>query len=262
MDRLEFINKISHIIVRENLKRGKPLFASVVIAQACLETGFGSSSLMMKANAVFGIKASLNWKGKVYNSRTREVYNDRPVNILAYFRAYNSLEESVKDYFDLICGLERYRKALSAENPAQCIFEIKNGGYATDPNYDRLVINIIKEYNLTQYDDYSELLYDEDKTTIDKTVEKTFDSYYSIGKNYKLNVNLYVREGPGTDKRILNRNELTKDGQAHSKNITKALLTKGTIVTLKDFKFLNNDIWLKIPSGWIAGYYKGEYYVN
>ena len=136
-----------------------------------------------------------------------------------------------------------------------CIFEIKNGGYATDPNYDRLVINIIKEYNLTKYDNDVE-------TVVEKTVEKTFESYYSTGKNYKLNVNLYVRAEAGTDKRILNRNELTKDGQAHSKNVTKAVLTKGTIVTVKDFKFVDNDIWLKIPSGWIAGYYKGEYYVN
>ena len=50
MTKQDFLEKISTIIVSENKKRGNPLFSSVVIAQAILETGWGQSSLMMKAN--------------------------------------------------------------------------------------------------------------------------------------------------------------------------------------------------------------------
>lgn len=62
MTHKEFIEKIAPIVISENLLRCNPLFSSVVIAQACLETGYGRSNLMMKANAVFGIKATKSWK--------------------------------------------------------------------------------------------------------------------------------------------------------------------------------------------------------
>ena len=59
----EFIDKIAPIVIVENEKRGNPLFSSVIIAQAILETGYGTSTLIFRANAVFGLKASceLGW---------------------------------------------------------------------------------------------------------------------------------------------------------------------------------------------------------
>ena len=152
MNSQEFIKLIAPFVQAENQKRGNPLFNSVVIAQACLETGYGKSEIMMKAYALFGIKATSKWKGKVYNARTNEVYNGITTNISAYFRAYDSFQESIKDYFDLICGLDRYKKAKNCKNYEECIKEISNGGYATDPNYSKLVISIIKQYNLYEYD--------------------------------------------------------------------------------------------------------------
>ena len=64
MTHKEFIEKIAPIVIAENELRKNPLFSSVVIAQSCLETGYGRSNLMMKANAVFGIKATKSWKRK------------------------------------------------------------------------------------------------------------------------------------------------------------------------------------------------------
>ena len=69
----EFIPTIAPLVQAENKKRGYPLFSSVVIAQAICESGWGQSKLMMKANAIFGIKAGSNWKGKVYNAKTQEL---------------------------------------------------------------------------------------------------------------------------------------------------------------------------------------------
>ena len=108
---------------------------------------------MMKANAIFGIKATSSWKGKVYNSNTQECYDGSTyTNITACFRAYNSLAESISDYFDLITKLERYRKAIVAETPLECITAIKNGGYATSPTYINTIMSIINSNNLTKYD--------------------------------------------------------------------------------------------------------------
>ena len=109
MSKNEFIPTIAPLVVAENQRRGNPLFSSVVIAQAICESGWGQSTIMMKANAIFGIKASSSWKGKVYNANTQECYDGvNYTNITACFRAYENLQESISDYFDLITISERY----------------------------------------------------------------------------------------------------------------------------------------------------------
>lgn len=245
MTNQDFISKIAPIVQKENQKRGNPLFTSVVIAQACLETAYGKSDIMMKANAIFGIKAFESWKGKTYSAKTREVYEGNPVTITDKFRAYDSIEESVSDYFNLICKSERYRKALVSESPKECIEAIKNGGYATDPDYVKLVMNIITNYELTRYDD------------------RKIEEPYIVGKNYTLQVNLNVRQGAGTyfDKKLYK--DLTPNAKIHAIFGKYGVLKKGTIVTCLEVKKVNSDdIWIRIPSGWIAGFYAGKWYVK
>ena len=153
MTKNEFLETVAKLVVEENNRRGKPLFPSVVIAQAICESGWGQSQIMMKANAIFGIKATSNWKGKVYNANTKECYDGVSyTNISACFRAYNNLQESISDYFDLITNAERYRKACVANSPLECITAIKNGGYATSPTYINTIMSIINSNNLTKYD--------------------------------------------------------------------------------------------------------------
>lgn len=243
MERNDFINLISSIVIVENEKRGNPLFSSVVIAQAILETGFGSSTLMMKANAVFGIKATSTWKGKVYNAKTKEVYNGNVTTISDTFRAYNTLTESVSDYFDLICKSERYRKALTTDTAEQCITEIIRGGYATDPNYVDKIMIIIDQNKLTKYDVTRET--------------------YKVGNTYTTKVNLNVRAGAGINYKIKYYNELTDDGKKHAINGVCAILKKGTRVTLKHILIdEDGNTWLEIPSGYICAVYKGNVYVS
>lgn len=148
----EFIEMIAPIAQKEFTSRTKKLLPSVCIAQACLETGYGTSSLMVKANAVFGIKGT-NWKGKVYNAKTKECYDGKNyVDINDTFRAYDSIEESVKDYYDLIVNNKRYSKAVNVTDYKECITAIKNGGYATSPTYVDSICKIIESNNLTKYD--------------------------------------------------------------------------------------------------------------
>jgi len=123
------------------------IIKQVCLAQACLETGYGSSDLMVKAHALFGIKATKAWKGKVYSSKTREVYNSIEQTVSAVFRAYDTVADSVRDYFKLISG-KRYAKALTAKTMREAITIIANAGYATDPNYSLNVIDIYNQHIL------------------------------------------------------------------------------------------------------------------
>lgn len=116
----------------------------VCLAQGALETGYGSSSLMVKAHALFGIKASKTWKGKVYSAKTNEVYAGIEQTVSATFRAYDTVADSVRDYFKLLQG-KRYKEALTAKTVEDAVHIIVKGGYATDPRYAEKVINIYKQ---------------------------------------------------------------------------------------------------------------------
>lgn len=185
MNKNEFIPTIAPLVVAENQRRGNPLFSSVVIAQAICESGWGQSTIMMKANAIFGIKATSDWKGKVYNANTQECYDGVSyTNITACFRAYDSLAESISDYFDLITKLERYRKATVAETPLECITAIKNGGYATSPTYINTIMSIINSNNLTQYDNVEDVENSVDNSNYIEYIVKSGDTLSEIAEKY------------------------------------------------------------------------------
>ena len=248
MTKNEFLETVAKLVVEENNRRGKPLFSSVVIAQAICESNWGQSKIMMKANAIFGIKATSSWKGKVYNAKTQECYDGSTyTNITACFRAYNSLAESISDYFDLITKSERYRKACVSNSPLECITAIKNGGYATSPTYINTIMSIIKSNNLTKYDNMK--------------IENKIQSDYIVGKTYTTKVNLNVREGAGTKYKKKDFDDLTFNAQQHAYKRT-GVLKKGTKVTCLDLIVNDNEIWIKIPSGYICANYKGKVYIK
>ena len=253
--RQNFINQIAPLVQAENKSRGYPLYSSVVIAQACLETGYGTSKMMMKANAIFGIKAGGSWNGKVYNSKTQEVYNSKPVTITACFRAYDSLADSIKDYFNLICGLSRYKNAIHQNNWVECIQGIYNGGYATNPAYINSIKSIVNSWGLTKYDTYEDLKEDAQNQLFS----------YSIGKVYTLQVDLNVRIAGGLNFRIKTYNELSPDGKKHAKYKFKnsnAVLKSGTRVTCKGIHIVDGNTWMEIPSGYICAIYNNKIYIK
>lgn len=184
MEKSEFIPTIAPLVIAENNKRGKPLYPSVVIAQAICESGWGQSKIMMKANAIFGIKATSSWKGKVYNANTQECYDGSTyTNITACFRAYNSLAESISDYFDLITKAERYRKACVSNSPLECITAIKNGGYATSPTYINTIMSIINSNNLTKYDNVENFV--DNSKSIEELARAVIRGEYGNGQERK-----------------------------------------------------------------------------
>lgn len=85
---------------------------------------------------------------------------------------------------------------------------------------------------------------------------------YKVGCTYTLTSNVKVRTGAGTNYSQKKRKELTVDGQKNSLNQTYAVLKSGTKVTAQQIKTVGSDVWIRIPSGWIAAQYKGDKYVK
>jgi len=101
---------------------------------------------------LFGYKGSGS-RGSV-QSWTWEVVNNQKKKVLADFRAYDSIRESVKDYGKLLANSGRYAEAFNfQDDPKKFISKVRQGGYATDPSYTEKVTNIMEQYNLTDYDD-------------------------------------------------------------------------------------------------------------
>lgn len=85
---------------------------------------------------------------------------------------------------------------------------------------------------------------------------------YVVGNTYTLQANMRVRTGSSTSYREKSHNELTADGQKHDPD-GNGCLNKGTRVTCVNIKKYSDDnIWMQIPSGWIAAVYNGEVYVK
>lgn len=84
---------------------------------------------------------------------------------------------------------------------------------------------------------------------------------YRTGTVYTLLADhLRVRTGPGTGYATKSRKQLTVNAREHA--YSNGTLKKGTRVTCKDVCKNGSDIWIKIPSGWIAAYYGGKNYVG
>ena len=89
------------------------ILTSVTIAQAALESGWGTSELAMHANALFGIKADKRWNGRTYAIKTKEWYNDnKPVIIVDKFRAYPTWKASIADHTASLTASPRYRYVI------------------------------------------------------------------------------------------------------------------------------------------------------
>ena len=84
---------------------------------------------------------------------------------------------------------------------------------------------------------------------------------YKVGQVYTLQVELRVRTAAGTNSPTKSYSQLTADGQRHDKD-KDGCLDAGTQVTCQAVKKVGDDIWIKVPSGWIAAYYQGEIYVK
>ena len=158
-----FIKLLGNLAVSECNRRATSgqgfVVPSICIAQSAVEIGGGKSGIMTKANALFGIKAGGSWSGKVYTPDTGEIKSGEAYNTVTNFRAYDSLDDSVSDYYNFIVNNPRYSGAVSNFDnilprltPGTTISAIHAGGYSTDDLYVEHIMNIVNTHNLGQWD--------------------------------------------------------------------------------------------------------------
>lgn len=154
-EKIKFIKKLEDSAIREYIDYG--ILPSITIGQAILESGWGNSKLTKQSNNLFGIKADKAWKGKSVSISTSEHYNEK---IVASFRSYGSLEDSVKDHGLFLVNNKRYRKngLFEAKDYISQAQALEDAGYSTaeDKNgnriYAELLIEVIRSYNLQLID--------------------------------------------------------------------------------------------------------------
>ena len=123
---------------------------SVTVAQAILESGWGSSYLSTAAHNLFGIKGSYN--GNSIRLQTREVYNGQSVYIYDNFRAYANNDQSVEDHGAFLNQNSRYHNLLGDTSYVSVANKLRADGYATDSNYASALINLVQTYGLDRLD--------------------------------------------------------------------------------------------------------------
>lgn len=139
--------------------------AALTIAQAILESGWGSSELARMANNLFGMKTSLSgntwegssWDGKSsYTKYSYEWIRGRKVLVSSAFRAYPSISASIRDHAYYLLnaknGSERRYAGISGASYEDAAKLLVRGGYATDPAYGDQVSKLVKQYGLDKYD--------------------------------------------------------------------------------------------------------------
>lgn len=251
-----FINEIAPIMVKYAKGRGYKC-VSAAIAQACLESGYGTSGLA-KYHNYFGLKAGGSWKGSVVNMRTMEEYTVGTLTAITdAFRAYPNMEQGVKGYYDFL-SYARYKTVKNQTTPETYLKEIKAAGYATSSTYVQNNMRVVTTYNLTAWD--AVLLGTETAAPTTPTVATSVPTY-QVGKVYTLAVELNVRTGAGTFNKKLTHAELTANAKANDKDKDGAI-DAGTRVTCQEVATDGSDVWIRIPSGWVAAYYHGNEYIK
>ena len=165
MNTQQFISTLGPLATKHMRTSG--ILASITMAQAILESGWGTSELAVNANNFFGMKKSLSgntwpnstWDGKsVYKILTSEQKSNGEVyKIEAYFRKYADILDSIRDHSAYLAGAKnggslRYPGLVGEKDYRKAIQIIKDGGYATSLTYVDKVCNLIEKYNLSKYD--------------------------------------------------------------------------------------------------------------
>jgi len=139
----DYINRYQGIAIQEMNTYGIP--ASITLAQGLLESANGNSTLAREANNHFGIKCTSDWTGKSFLQD-----DDKRDDC---FRVYNSAEDSFRDHSEFLLR-KRYAALfeLDKDDYRGWAKGLKQAGYATNPRYAELLIDLIERYGLYEYD--------------------------------------------------------------------------------------------------------------
>ena len=136
----QYILQYRDIAIENENTYGIP--ACITMAQGIIESGSGRSSLAKESNNHFGIKCHSSWQGK------RTYKDDDAKNDC--FRVYESAEESFEDHSKFLVNGKRYKFLFDLDKTDYKGWAkgLKQAGYATNPQYPELLINVIEVYEL------------------------------------------------------------------------------------------------------------------
>jgi flagellum-specific peptidoglycan hydrolase FlgJ len=143
-----FIGAVAPAAVASQRKYGVP--ASVTIAQAIDESGWGQSNLAVNDHNLFGIKGT--GPAGSYQEPTQEYENGRLVTTTSSFRVYRSAGQSVDDHGRLLATSAYYRQAMAVRGDPNAFATALTGVYATDPGYGAKLVGLMQQYDLYRYD--------------------------------------------------------------------------------------------------------------
>lgn len=154
----QFIKKIAPYIQKYAKKHGYP-YASPIIAQACLESGFGTSELAVNALNFFGLKYTTASRvpsadGYYIKVGSEQNADGSYTSSVMQWCKFNTMEDCVKGYFEFLNnGYGRYTNLKSATSPTNYLELIKKDGYASSLAYYNKTTALLSQYNLTDYDE-------------------------------------------------------------------------------------------------------------
>lgn len=159
----EFVEKVGPLYTADEKVHGIP--ACVSLAQAILESGYGRTDLAQAGNNLHGMKCELSgntWSGSswdggsYYEKESPEVINGATVMKRSKFRSYENVEASIADHAAYLIGAmngseKRYPGIAEQTDYKEVIQRIVKGGYATDPQYEAKLNDIIGRFELTRF---------------------------------------------------------------------------------------------------------------
>ena len=192
-----YILKYKDIAMNNMRSNGIP--ASIILAQAILESGAGNGDLARDANNHFGIKCHKDWTGE---SIRHDDDSEQEC-----FRKYNHAAESFQDHATFLSSRGRYNSLfkLAKSDYRSWARGLREAGYATDPRYPEKLITYIQKYNLDQYDHL--VLGTQDTIATEENIVDSLqkiplsidnsdkhqvqkgETFYSISKKYNVTVN-------------------------------------------------------------------------
>jgi flagellum-specific peptidoglycan hydrolase FlgJ len=143
-----FIEQVVPGAMATQRKYGVP--ASVTIAQAIDESGWGQSILATQDHNLFGIKGTGPAGSDLLP--TQEFAGGRLVDTTAPFRVYHDIGQSIEAHGKLLARSEYFTNAMANRNQPNAFAAALTGVYATDPGYGTKLIQLMQQYNLYRFD--------------------------------------------------------------------------------------------------------------
>ncbi len=149
-----YIDEYKYLAIDEMQRTGIP--ASVIMAQAIIESNAGVSRLAQATNNHFGIKCKSYWEGNTYYypDDDRDEYGNL---VPSCFRKYDSVTNSYLDHSDFLMNTEHYKPLFTYDKIEYEMWALglEACGYATDKNYGEKLIRTIEIYELHELDYYT-----------------------------------------------------------------------------------------------------------